>query len=291
MRVHVVDPSAYSRPYDHALCAALAGRGAGVELITSAFAYGETPPPNGYTVRELFYRHALGPPASRIRLASKVAEHVPDMVRYRHTARAADVVHFQWLPVQWIDVRLLPPRPVVLTSHDLLPREPRRGQEAGQRRLYDAVDAVVVHSEYGRRQLVERLGIEAEKVNVIHHGAFEHLVRPGVPLPAELAAVTAPVVLFFGLLRPYKGLEALLGGLAPRSTAPSCGSSGAPGWRSSRCEPSRRPGCDSCPGSSPTRSCRPTSAARISSSCPTRARNASTSRGCWPRRWPSGVRW
>ncbi len=210
MRIHVVDPSAFTRSYDHALCSALAHHGASVELITSAFAYGEAPPPNGYAVRELFYRHALGPPASRVRLASKLAEHVPDMIRYRRAARAADIVHFQWLPVQRIDVRLLPPRPVVLTSHDLLPREPRPGQEAGQRRLYEAVDAVVVHSDYGRRQLVERLGVAAEKVNVIHHGAFEHLVRPGVPLPAELAGVTVPVVLFFGLLRPYKGLEALL---------------------------------------------------------------------------------
>ncbi len=210
MRVHVVDPSAFTRPYDHALCAALARYGASVELITSAFAYGDTPPPDGYAVRELFYRHALGSPASRVRLASKLVEHVPDMISYRRAARAADVVHFQWLAVQRIDVRLLPRRPVVLTAHDLLPREPRPGQEAGQRRLYDAVDAVVAHSDYGRRQLVERLGVEAEKVNVIHHGAFEHLVRPGAPLPAELAAVASPVVLFFGLLRPYKGLESLL---------------------------------------------------------------------------------
>src|SRR5437870_572809 len=128
MKVQVVDPSAYSPPYDHALCDALARRGAEVELITSAFAYGEAPPPDGYRVRELFYRHALGAAGSRLRLASKLAEHLPDMLRYRHAARAADIVHFQWLPVQQVDVHLLPPGPVVLTAHDLLPREPRVGQ-------------------------------------------------------------------------------------------------------------------------------------------------------------------
>src|SRR5690349_20590352 len=103
MRVHVVDPSAYSPPYDHALCAALARRGADVELITSAFAYGQAPPPDGYGLRELFYRHAIGPARSRLRQASKLAEHVPNMLRYRRIARAADVVHFQWLPVQHLD--------------------------------------------------------------------------------------------------------------------------------------------------------------------------------------------
>ena len=50
------------------------------------------------------------------------------------------------------------------------------------------------------------------KVRVIHHGAFKHLTlqQRELPLPAELAAVGSPVVLFFGLLRPYKGIEVLL---------------------------------------------------------------------------------
>ncbi len=212
MRVHVVDPSAYTPPYDHALCAALARRGAEVQLITSDFVYGETPTPNGYQVRELFYRRAVGQPGSRMRLLSKLAQHLPDMVRYRREAGAADVVHFQWMPVQLLDAHLLPRRPVVLTAHDLLPREPRPGQVRAQRRLYDAVDALVVHSEYGRRQLVAALGVEPAKVHVVHHGAFIHLREQSreAPLPQELAEVRGPVVLFFGLLRPYKGIEVLL---------------------------------------------------------------------------------
>jgi len=212
MRVHIVDPSAFTLPYDHALSAALAGVGADVELITSGFAYGDAPRPDGYTVRELFYRHARGAAGSRTRLAGKLVEHVPDMLRYRDVARSADVVHFQWLAVQAVDRYLLPRRPTVLTAHDLLPREPRPGQLRFQRRLYDAVDAVVVHSQYGRRLLVGELGVDAAKVHVIPHGAFNHLaVQPGeLPLPDELAAVRSPVVLFFGLLRPYKGLDVLL---------------------------------------------------------------------------------
>jgi glycosyltransferase involved in cell wall biosynthesis len=215
MRAHIVDPSAFTPPYDHALASALARAGVEVELITSRFPYGAVPSPDGYEVRELFYRHAMGgwaAPGSRARVASKLVEHVPDMLRYRTMAQAADVVHFQWLAVQAVDRWLLPRRPTVLTAHDLLPREPRPGQAWAQRRLYDAVDAVVVHSGYGRNLLVAELGVDAAKVRVIHHGAFEHLTRVEheLPLPGELAGVRAPVVLFFGLLRPYKGLETLL---------------------------------------------------------------------------------
>jgi glycosyltransferase involved in cell wall biosynthesis len=215
MRVQVVDPSAFTPPYDHALCAALARAGASVELVTSRFAFGDVPAPDGYAVRELFYRRTFGAPGSRLRRAGKLAAHVPGMLRYRRTAAAADVVHFQWLAMQWLDAHLLPDRPVVLTAHDLLPREPRPGQARAQRQIYDKVDAIVTHSQYGRRQLVEGLGLPPEKVNVIHHGAFEHVAarlsdptRPS--LPPELSDTGEPVVLFFGLLRPYKGIETLL---------------------------------------------------------------------------------
>lgn len=214
MRVQIVDPSAYTPPYDHSLCAALARAGADVELVTSRFLYGPAPPTDGYRVTEAFYRGAsrrgLG---ARARVALKLAEHVPDMLRYRRLARRADVVHYQWLPVQPLDVHLLPPaRPRVLTAHDVLPREPRRGQLAATRRLLRRMDAVVVHSEHGARRLRAEPGVEAGRVHVIPHGAFDYLTRlpEERPLPAELAATEGPVILCFGLIRPYKGVDVLL---------------------------------------------------------------------------------
>jgi glycosyltransferase involved in cell wall biosynthesis len=212
-RVDVVDPSAFTPPYDHALCAALARSGARVRLQTSRFAYGPVPAADGYERCERFYRRGRGAAGSRARFAAKLVQHVPDMLRYGRAAATADVVHFQWLSVQPLDVHLLPrSRPLVLTAHDVLPREPRRGQLGAQRRLYERVDAIVVHSDHGRARLVDGLGIDAAKVHVIEHGAFEHLTRvPGArPLPAPLAAVERPVVLCFGLLRPYKGVDVLL---------------------------------------------------------------------------------
>ena len=135
------------------------------------------------------------------------------MLALRRRVRGADLVHYQWLTVQPLDVHLLPPaRPRVLTAHDVLPREPRPGQVAATRRLARRMDAVVVHSEHGARRLRDELGVDAERVRVIPHGAFDYLTRQPDerPLPAELAAVEGPVVLFFGLLRPYKGVDVLL---------------------------------------------------------------------------------
>jgi glycosyltransferase involved in cell wall biosynthesis len=225
VRVHVVDPSAYTPPYDHALCHALALAGEEVELYTSHFAHGPVAPAEGYRRQELFYRLAARVPAPRARRAVKLAEHVPDMLRYRRAARAADVVHFQWLALQYLDARLLPSnriaaggrrRPLVLSAHDVLPREPRPGQRAAQRRLYEHFDAVVVHSQHGRARLIDELGVEGDRVHVIAHGVFEHLAA-GDRADAASASHTPPpfqterpVVLCFGLMRPYKGIDVLL---------------------------------------------------------------------------------
>ncbi|WP_445147880.1 glycosyltransferase family 4 protein [Baekduia sp. Peel2402] len=209
MRIELVDPSAFTPPYDRALASALARADEDVTLVTSRFAYGDVPPAVGYRVDERFYRLAVGAPGSKLRLAAKLAEHVPEMVAYARAARRrADVVHFQWLTVQPLDVHLLPRGvPTVLTAHDVLPREPRAGQLRAQKRLYERVDHVIVHSAHGRDRLTS-FGLAPEKITVIPHGAFTHLT-PGA-LPPELKDTDKPVVALTGLLREYKGIDTLL---------------------------------------------------------------------------------
>ena len=213
MKVQLVDPSAFTPPYDRALAAALARAGAEVELLTTRFLYGPVPPAEGYRVEERFYRRSaargLEAPA---RLPFKALEHVPDMLRFRRDA-AADVVHYQWLTVPSLDVRLLPSlRPRVMTAHYILPPQPSRRQVRSARRVFGAMDAVVAHSQHSAARLRDEVGLDPAKVRVIPHGAFDYLTRlpEEKPLPAELEGAEGPVILSFGLLRPYKGIENLL---------------------------------------------------------------------------------
>jgi glycosyltransferase involved in cell wall biosynthesis len=213
MQIQIVDPPAYTPPYDRALCGALARRGLDVELVTSTFRYGSVPPADGYRVVDAFYRlptpFRLG---GRAQTAWRLMQHVPNMLSYRRRAAAADLVHYQWLAAQVIDRRLLPPsRPRVLTAHDILPREPRPGALAATKALVNSMDAVIAHSDHGARRLCDELEVPAENVNVIHHGAFDYLTHLDArALPSDLAAVRRPVILFFGLVRPYKGVDVLL---------------------------------------------------------------------------------
>ena len=151
-------------------------------------------------VREAFYRRGGG-------RVARLAQHVPDMLRYRRAAKAADVVHFQWLAVPALDRFLLPGRrPRVLTAHDVLPREPQPGQLAGQQALYRADGRGRRALRARRRAAARELG--STSVHVIPHGAFDALAAVDGEPPLEPRG--GPVVLFFGLIRPYKGVDVLL---------------------------------------------------------------------------------
>ena len=202
MRVQLVDPSADVLPYDHALAAALARQDASVELVTSRFVHGPAPVPDGFEVRESFYPLAtrLGARRPALRRMLKGAEHLPGMVGVRR--RHADLTHWQWIWLEALTAPLLPrDRPQVLTMHNVI----RRARSA--HRLLDAMDAVIVHTRRG----AELLG-GGPRVHVIPHGAFDHLthLEDERPLPPELAAVEGQVVLCFGVVRPYKGVDVLL---------------------------------------------------------------------------------
>jgi len=234
VRVKLIDPSAFTPPYDRALAGALAAAGADVELITSRFVYGPVTPAAGYRESLRFYRRAnrAGNRPASLRRAAKLAEHGPDMLRLRRRLDREPagpdpmVTHYQWLSLPALDRHLISRRrPRLLTAHYVLPPDPSGGQLRRARRLYGSMDAVIAHSRGGARRLTDEAGVPPERVRVIPHGSFDHLTRPAgeAPLPAEFGPDTdrrGPVILFFGLLRPYKGLDLLLDAcrsLGPRS--------------------------------------------------------------------------
>jgi glycosyltransferase involved in cell wall biosynthesis len=214
VRIALLDPPSYSPAYDHHLAAALAARGHDVELVSSPFAFGDPPNPNGYDRRELFLplsgRLLRRSPRSPLRLPLKAVEYGPSVLRLlAHLRRAKpDVVHVQWLMLGQRDLtwaRRLP-RPRILTAHNVLPHSGEAEAEARQA-VYDAFDCIVVHTRGGAEQLA-RFGVPPERVARIPHGTFD------APPAAGIAPPTGRTLLFFGLIRDYKGLDVLVRALA-----------------------------------------------------------------------------
>src|SRR4051812_41280196 len=109
LSVALVDPSGYSRPYDHELAAALAERGHDVTLWTSRFAHAEPPRVDGYRVRDAFYGlSGRLPVRSPLRRPAKALEHPVGLAAMaaRLLRRRPDVVHVQWVVMRPVERRL-----------------------------------------------------------------------------------------------------------------------------------------------------------------------------------------
>ena len=208
----MVDPSAFTPPYDRSLASALASRGVEVELLTTRFLHGPVPEAAGFEVSECFYRRtASRGPDAPLRLPFKATEHLADLLRFSRTVGDdQDLVHYQWLTWPGIDRHFLPRfRPRVMTAHHV----PASGRALGTTtRMLGSMDRAIVHTDSSRERLVGA-GLDPARVAVVPHGAFDYLTRlEPAPLPESLAGTPAdrPVALFFGLIRPYKGLDLLI---------------------------------------------------------------------------------
>jgi glycosyltransferase involved in cell wall biosynthesis len=212
VRIALLDPPSYSPAYDHHLASALGRRGHEVELLTAPFAFGEAPAADGYRRRELFLpvsgRLQRRAPRSRLRFLVKGAEYLPSVLRLVRAVNQfrPDVVHVQWVVLPRYDLRWLErlhrSRPLVLTAHNVLPHEGEADPEQ-RRRIYSAFDRVVVHTRSGVAQLAS-FGVPPERVVYVPHGTFDALPVTTIEPPS------GRTLLFFGLIRRYKGLDVLV---------------------------------------------------------------------------------
>lgn len=134
-------------------------------------------------------------------------------------ARRPDVIHWQYsqLPlaetVAMLAIRALGTRQVY-TAHELVPWTTRRHHRWLFSRIYRMMDAVVVHNDQQRFDLLRGFDVEPSKVLVAPLGDYALFATPDLPQAAardRLALdVSTPVALFFGAIRQSKGLEVLL---------------------------------------------------------------------------------
>ena len=161
------------------------------------------PEAEGFTVDDRLYRLSSGIHSRAVRLAVKALEHPVGLARLG--LADCDALHLQWVAAPEVDTVLLHTRaPLVFTAHDLLPRRTAR-RTGAWKRLFGRFDAVVTHSQRGRRTL-EAFGVPAAKLRLIPHPAFR-----SDPERRD----DGRTVLALGVIRPYKGLpdavEAVLG--------------------------------------------------------------------------------
>lgn len=233
LRIAVIDPSAFTIPYDRHLCQSLASSGHRTVLFTRAersqdyFSLTADPAgvtnPNPFRTEALFYQGRGWLHESRfrpLRLGHKAVQHVRSMRLLAARLRAFNpqVIHFQWLVLPAID-RLFIERirrlaPVVLTVHDAeaFHAPTSRLQLFGWKRCLALFDRLIVHTAYTRSCLQE-IGLPAERIVQIPHGLLTNAAPAAVADPPASPDGFCRL-LFFGSIKAYKGLDVLIRALS-----------------------------------------------------------------------------
>jgi glycosyltransferase involved in cell wall biosynthesis len=235
MRIHVVEPDGSGGliHYAHQLCGAMAGIGAEVTLVTGRhFELADLP--RSFRVEPripLWPATGTSLPTSRfgstlVRFARRLRR-APRALRYawawsRLTAFLArerpDVVQFSVIrfPFQVRYLRRLRRRGITLTQicHEFEDRE--RGwfsrilRLRGNQAVFECFDRIYLHGESTRDRFHATFDIPRARTAAIRHGTEQMFIDlAGEPRPGD-GPMDPPTALFFGGLRPSKGIEDLI---------------------------------------------------------------------------------
>ncbi len=168
----------------------------------------------GFQKRQAAHRWRLA------RIAAKALSYPQGLARMLDALGSGPgVLHVQWAHLPWLD-RIAAQRlrsrgwAWVTTAHDLFPEQPFYPLLRPQlRSYYRSADAVVVHTKSLATDAIQ-LGVPRDRLHVIARGDLG--VLRGAQISREEArsrlglAHSGPLALFFGMIKPNKGLGILL---------------------------------------------------------------------------------
>ncbi|MGH1362063.1 MAG: glycosyltransferase [Calditrichia bacterium] len=214
MKIIMVD-SLVDNDYAICLCDALQQSGADVSLVVTE----NRRVPENVSFDLQFMAPSKAQGISKI---SKLWKYFRYLYRLRKFAKSSNAaaIHFQFFRRERLDtfyfvlLRLLGYN-VIHTAHNVLPHERSRIDFYLKYLVYLSARQIVVHSGYIRDKLLASFRVTPGKVHIIPHGNFDMYVPEEELTVAEARSKinlpeSAAVVLCFGHIREYKGIDILI---------------------------------------------------------------------------------
>lgn len=227
MHVKIFDPGNFTPYYVENLCEALAGLGLQVDLITSSPLFEPANNLAGVGVENHFFKLTAG--AGRfffrrhgtLRRALKISSYPFGLWRtwLAMKSHPPGILHVQWALIPLLDALLFRKLRskgwrVVYTAHDVDTELNRPFRRWMFRRIYRETDAVIVHTAGLARKLRDDSGDVLREVREIPEGISTFPLSSGLDRRSARRVLgldcAGPLLLFFGMIKPYKGLEYLL---------------------------------------------------------------------------------
>lgn len=136
-----------------------------------------------------------------------------------------DIVHAQWwahplAPIFFVALSIakLGGKRIVVTVHNVQPHEKNRTNEFLNSVIFRLADSFIVHSGENKKSLSRIYNINLNQISIIPHGILTPVAVRGITKDAARSFLNIPmdkkVLLFFGIIRDYKGLDILLKAMA-----------------------------------------------------------------------------
>jgi glycosyltransferase involved in cell wall biosynthesis len=213
MKIIMIDPL-IGNEYVALLCSGLSKAGADVTLIVPENR--EVAIPVNFTIRK--WSPPKGDSSSKIIKSLKYIKYLykvfalirkikPDAVHYHFFRRKSEILFYLLLRV--LGVKL------IYTAHNILPHEPSRIDYLLTKLVNRGARRIIVHSNYIKTKLSDTFKIDPNKIVVIPHGNFDFYI-PNISMNKcesrkKLGLKgSSHIILFFGYIREYKGLDLLL---------------------------------------------------------------------------------
>lgn len=135
-----------------------------------------------------------------------------------------DVIHFQFFRRRRIEslyfsVLKLMGLKLAHTVHDVTPLNKSKLDHLFNLLVYKKADILFVHSNSNKRTLATQIKLDEEKIKVVPHGDFNFYLPDRIPTKSEARqffglSQEQNVILVFGSIKEYKGLDFLLNSLS-----------------------------------------------------------------------------
>ena len=136
-----------------------------------------------------------------------------------------DLIHAQWWSLPLFPIYLvvlgifrLRGKTIVITVHNVVSHEKSSWYTFVSDLLYRLGHHFIVHSHRNHDQLIQHHHLAPEKITIIPHGPLEHFntgsLSPQTARQRLGLPVNTPLVLLFGAIRPYKGIDTALQALS-----------------------------------------------------------------------------
>lgn len=181
--------------YTRFLDEALANEGTGIDLLTASRWNYELP--SNVSIHKVFNRKRTNPFTLYF-----LCERLQKSAQLVHWQSASHPLMLLWL------MRLIPLKklPWIYTVHNVLPHEDSAAMMSIYQKIYHKMDGLIFHNQHSLHQFQTLFPNIPAKKTIIPHGEYGTL--GSVDLSGELPQT--PNVLFFGNIRPYKGLKHLI---------------------------------------------------------------------------------